>query len=93
MYEDRQCDENFYVESSAEFLNGLDGEELDFLYHNSGMKICPNCGEFVSKGNFTNNVCNLCNKSEDHLYYRGSNQQVSSNYKANIDYIKEFNDR
>ena len=44
MYEDRMCDEDFNVESSAEFLEGLSGEELDFLYYGSGMKICPNCG-------------------------------------------------
>ncbi len=91
-YEDYMCDNDFQVESSADFLNNLDGEERDFLYSRSGMKACPNCGEFVSKLQ-SNGICYLCSKSDFHQSHRGSQSMTTSNMNADIDFFKEFNER
>ena len=91
MYEDWICDEDFRVESSADFLNGLNGEEQEFLHSRSGLKCCPNCGEFVSK--LYSGTCYLCSKSSTHNHIRGTSHTASENIETDIDFFKEFNTR
>jgi hypothetical protein len=88
-YEDYYLDEDFNVESSGEFLDSLDGDELEFLYSSSGLKVCPNCGEFVS--HLYDGICHLCSKSDYHREIRGNNS--GDNINRDIDFIKSFNDR
>ena len=64
MNEDWMLDEEFRVESACEFLNDLSPDEKEFLYYGSNMKVCSNCGEFVST--LYNRTCNLCGKSDTH---------------------------
>jgi hypothetical protein len=86
------CDKEFRVESSEAFLKGLNEEEADFLMNRSSMKVCLNCGEFVSASNLTSEgMCNLCSKSGDHLKIRGGSNRARSNLKNDVQFLKEFN--
>ncbi|MHA1647704.1 MAG: hypothetical protein ACTSXH_19335 [Promethearchaeota archaeon] len=48
MYEDYMLDENFKVEYARDFIRDLSPDEEEFLYNRSNLKVCPNCGEYVS---------------------------------------------
>ena len=78
-YEDYQCDDSFRVESSEKFLDDLNSEEEEFLLRQSGMKPCTNCGEWANKKYLRDGICNLCNRSDDHLHIRGSSSRASEN--------------
>ena len=91
MSEDWMLDESFKVESARDFINDLSPDEKEFLYHKSNMKVCPNCGEFIS--NISNGICNLCGKSDTHERIRGSSNTSEENKKFFLSIVNEFNTR
>ena len=91
MSEDYMLDESFNVESARDFIDDLSPDEKEFLYYRSNMKVCPNCGEFISK--IYNGKCNLCGKSKSHSRIRGSSYNTEENKNSFLELVEEFNNR
>ena len=91
MNEDWMLDESFKVESARDFINDLSPDEKEFLYHRSNMKVCPNCGEYISQ--IYNGKCNLCGRSKSHEKIRGSSYDAEENKNSFLTLVEEFNNR
>ena len=91
MNENYMLDENFKVESARDFIGDLSPDEKDFLYNRSNMKVCPNCGEYVSK--LYNGKCNICGKSKTHEKIRGTSNNAEDNKNSFLEMVEKFNNR
>ncbi len=89
--EDYMLDESFRVESARDFLSDLSPDEKEFLYHRSNLKVCSNCGEYVSKIN--NGKCNICGKSKTHERIRCSSNSAEDDKDSFLEMVEKFNNR
>ncbi len=82
MYEDKILDEDFHVESTGDFFNGINENEEYFV--REYMKPCENCGELRPKQDILKyyGLCYLCYKSETHKESRGTNPTANNNFQS-----------
>ncbi len=77
--EDWMLDESFQVETG--FIDSLESEQ-EINIARKYLKPCSNCGEWVSKENICDDICNICNMSENHSERRSMSSEASDNYRS-----------